>query len=107
MDRENHPPLLLVNGRKRDADRVVGNPAESIVSFPLQNPLFVATMLAGHGDAIGTLVAALAMPLPPVATLAAHLTVPGAAILYHAVPAEGIPIAFTAFRTKIHAQQLL
>jgi hypothetical protein len=64
-------------------------------------------MLAGHGDAIGTLVAALAVPLPPIATLAAHLTMPGAAILYHAVPAEGIPITSTAFRADVHAQQLL
>jgi uncharacterized glyoxalase superfamily metalloenzyme YdcJ len=63
-------------------------------------------MLAGHGDAIGALIAALAMPLPPVAALAADLTMPGAAILYYAVPAEGIPIASTAFRAKIHAQQL-
>lgn len=64
-------------------------------------------MLAGHGDAIGALVAALAVPLPPVAALAAHPTMPGAAVLYYAVPAEGIPIASTAFRTKVHAQQLL
>jgi hypothetical protein len=63
-------------------------------------------MLAGHGDAIGALAAVLAVPLPPIATLAAHLTVPGAAILYHAVPAEGIPIASTAFQAKVHAQQL-
>lgn len=64
-------------------------------------------MLAGHGDTIGTLVAALAVPLPPVAALAAHLTMPGAAILYYVVPAEGIPIASTAFWTDVHAQQLL
>jgi hypothetical protein len=61
-------------------------------------------MLAGHGDTIGALVAALAVPLPPIATLAAHLTVPSAAILYYAVPAEGIPIGSTAFRAKVHAQ---
>ena len=74
---------------------------------PGQNSFIVPTMLAGHGDAIGALVAALAVPLPPVAALAAHLTMPGAAILYYVVPAEGIPIASTAFWTDVHAQQLL
>jgi hypothetical protein len=64
-------------------------------------------MLARHGDAIGTLVATLAVPLPPVAALAANLTMPGAAILYYAVPAEGIPIASTAYRAKVRAQQSL
>jgi hypothetical protein len=64
-------------------------------------------VLAGHGDTIGALVAALAVPLPPIATLAAHLTMPGAAILYYVVPAKRIPIASTAFWTKVHAQQLL
>lgn len=73
---------------------------------PGQNSLIVPAMLARHGDAIGALIAALAVPLPPVAALAAHLTMPGAAILYYAVPAEGIPIASTALRAKVHAQQL-
>ena len=78
-----------------------------VASSPGQNTLVAPAMFTGHGDAIGALVAVLAVPLPPIATLAAHLTMPGAAILYYAVPAEGIPIASTAFRTKVHAQQLL
>jgi hypothetical protein len=77
-----------------------------VTSSPVQNSLIVPAMLARHGDAIGTLVAALAVPLPPIAALAAYLTVSGAAILYYAVPAEGIPVASTAFRTKVHAQKL-
>jgi hypothetical protein len=96
-DLGNHPALLFVRERNGGADR-------KVISSPVQNPLVVPAMLAGHGDAIGALVAAFAVPLPPVAALAAHLTMPGAAILYYAVPAEGIPIASTAFRAKVHAQ---
>jgi hypothetical protein len=91
--------LVFVRERNGDADGVV-------TSSPVCNPLIVPTMLAGHGDAIGALVAALAMPLPPVTALAAHFAVPGTASLYYAAPAEGIPIASTAFRAKIRAQQL-
>jgi hypothetical protein len=64
-------------------------------------------MLARHGDAIGALVAVLTVPLSPIAALVTYLTMPGVAILHYAVPAEGIPIASTAFRAKVHAQQLL
>jgi len=78
-----------------------------VTPLPVQNTLVAPAMLAGHGDAIGALVAVLAVPLSPIAALAAHLTMPGAAILYYAGPAEGIPIASTALRTKMRAQQLL
>ena len=97
---EQRDPALFIRERNGGADGVV-------TSSPGQNPLIVSTMLAGHGDAIGALIASLAVPLPPVAALAAYLTMPGATILYYAVPAEGIPIASTAFRAKVHAQQLL
>jgi hypothetical protein len=77
-----------------------------VTSSPVQNPLIVPAVLARHGDAIGALVAALAVPLSPIAALAANLTMPGAASLYYAVPAEGIPVAPTAFQAEVHAQQL-
>ena len=89
--------MLFVRESDGDTDRV-------ITSSPAQNSPIIPTMLAGHGDAIGTVVAALAVPLPPVAALAAYLTMPGATILYYGVPAEGMPIAATAFRTKVRAQ---
>jgi len=91
--------LLFIRERNGDADGVV-------ISSPGQNPLNTPTMLAGHGDAIGASVTSLAVPLPPIAALATYLTMPGATILYYAVPAEGIPVASAAFRTKVHAQQL-
>ena len=100
VDQGNIPALPFRHVRSRDGEGAVK-------SSPRQNTLVASAMLAGHGDAIGALVAALAVPLPPVAALAAHLTMPGAASLYDVVPAEGIPIAFTAFWTKVHAQQLL
>ena len=97
VDRQNLPDLLFVRERDRDTSSIH-------TSSPGQNTLVVPAVLAGHGDAIGALITALAVPIPPVAALAANLTVPRAAILYYAVPAEGIPIACTAFRAKVHAQ---
>ena len=64
-------------------------------------------MLARHGDAIGALVAVLTVPLPPIAALAAHLTMPGTASLFHTVEAKGVPVGLTALPAKILAQQLL
>lgn len=92
--------MLFVRVRSGDGDGVV-------TSSPGQNTLVVPAVLAGHGDTIDALVAAPAMPLPPVAALAAHLTMPSAATLYHATPAEGIPIASTACCADVRAQQLL
>jgi hypothetical protein len=77
-----------------------------VASLPVQNAVVAPAMLAGHGDAIGALVAALAVPLAPIAALVTHLTMPSAAILYYVFPAEGIPIASTALRAKVCAQQL-
>ena len=77
----------------------------AVILSPVQNSLVIATVFARHGDAIGALVAAPTVPLPPIAALAAHFAVPGAASLYYAAPAEGIPIASTAFRAKVCAQQ--
>ena len=99
VDRQNHPAMLFVRERDGGADRMV-------TSSPVQNPFIVPAMLARHGDAIGALVAALAVPLLPIAALAAHLAMPSAATLHYAVPAEGIPISATAFWTDVRAQQL-
>jgi hypothetical protein len=90
---------LFIRERNRDAEGV-------IASSPSQNPLIIPTMLAGHCDTIGAFVTSLAVPLPPIAALAAYPTMPGATILYYAVPAKGIPVASTTFRTKVHAQEL-
>lgn len=50
------------------------------------------TVLAGQRDAIGTAVAVVAVPFPPVATLAADLAVPRTSVLSDTIPAERIPI---------------
>ena len=50
------------------------------------------TVLAGLRDAISTTVAVVAVPFPPVATMAADLTVPGTTVLSDTIPAERIPI---------------
>ena len=50
------------------------------------------TVLARERDAIGTTVAVVAVPFPPVATLAADLAVPGTRVLSDIIPAERIPV---------------
>ena len=69
-------------------------------------PRFGTAVLARKRGAIRTLVAALAVPLPPIPALIAYLAVPGAVILDHSPPAEGIPVHFTAFTTGIIVEQL-
>jgi hypothetical protein len=49
-------------------------------------------MLAREANAIRTLVAALAVPLPPIPAFATYFAMPGAAILDDPLPAEGVPI---------------
>jgi hypothetical protein len=63
-------------------------------------------MLAGQRDAIGALVAAFAMPFPPVPTLAADLAVPGAAILNDVSPAKRVPVHLAAPLAGIVVEQL-
>ena len=50
------------------------------------------TVLAGQRDTIGTTVAVITVPFPPVTTLAADLAVPRTRVLSDIVPAERIPI---------------
>jgi hypothetical protein len=48
-------------------------------------------MVTGERNAIGTLVAALAMPFSPVPTHVAYLTVPATVILDDVPPTKGVP----------------
>ena len=60
------------------------------------------TVLARQRDAIGAAVAVVAVPFPPIATLAADLAVPGTTVLSDTIPTERIPIRFVvAARTMV------
>jgi hypothetical protein len=63
-------------------------------------------MLTRKSDTIRTLVAALAVPFPPISTFAAYLTVPGATILNDILPAEGIPVHLATFLASIVLEEL-
>lgn len=67
---------------------------------------FGAAMLARKRDAIGTLVAALAMPFPPIPAEVAYLAVPTAVILDDVPPAKGVPIPCAARLTRIMLEEL-
>jgi hypothetical protein len=69
--------------------------------------VLVSTVLARQRDAIGTLVAVFAVPLAPIAALAADLAVPGIAFLHYGLPAKGIPVALTTAWAVILVQELL
>ena len=63
-------------------------------------------MIAWKGDSIGAFVALLAVPLPPISTLPAYLTVPGMAVLDHVIPAKRVPIRLATFSTHIIPEKL-
>jgi hypothetical protein len=63
-------------------------------------------VLAGKGDAIGAFIALLAVPLAPISTLPAYLTVPGMTILDHGIPAKRVPIRLATFPTHIIPEKL-
>ena len=63
-------------------------------------------MLTRKGDPIRTLVAALAVPLLPISTLPAHLTVPGITILDHIIPTERVPVRLATFPTLVIPEKL-
>jgi hypothetical protein len=63
-------------------------------------------MLTRKSNTIRTLVAALAVPFPPISTFAAYLTVPGAAILNDIPPAEGVPVHLATFLARIIVEEL-
>jgi hypothetical protein len=63
-------------------------------------------MLTGKGDPIRTSVTSLAVPLPPISTLPAHLTVPGITILDHIIPTERIPVRLATFPALVITDQL-
>jgi len=64
------------------------------------------TILTRKSETIRTLVAALAVPFPPISTCAAYLTVPGATILNDIFPAEGIPVHLATFLASIVLEEL-
>jgi hypothetical protein len=63
-------------------------------------------VLAGKGDPIGTFIALLAVPLPPISTLPAYLTVPGMTILDHGIPAKRVPIRLATFPAHVITDEL-
>jgi hypothetical protein len=64
-------------------------------------------MLAREANAIRTLVAALAVPLPPVPAFATHFAMPGAAILDDPLPTEGVPIRLATLLAIVFHEKLL
>lgn len=54
------------------------------------------TVLAGQRYAIGTTVAVVTVPFPPVTTLTADLAMPRTRVLSDIVPAERVPVQFFA-----------
>jgi hypothetical protein len=64
-------------------------------------------MLTRERDAVGTSVAVIAVPLPPISTLPAYFAVPTVAILNHSVPAEGEPIGLATDPALIVVEKLL
>ena len=63
-------------------------------------------MLTRKRDAIRTVVAALAVPFPPIPTLAAYFTMPGVAILNGHLPAKGVPVALAALPARMTFEEL-
>jgi len=63
-------------------------------------------MLTGKSDAIRTLVAALAVPFPPIPTFVAYFAMPGAAILDDIPPTEGVPVHLATFLASIILEEL-
>jgi hypothetical protein len=63
-------------------------------------------VLTGKRDAIRTLVAAFAVPFPPIPTFVAHFTMPRAAILDDLSPAERIPIRLAALLAGVILEEL-
>jgi hypothetical protein len=73
----------------------IGSYLSSLLKHPLVRP-FGPAMLTGQRDPIGALVAAFAVPFPPIPTLVTDLTVPGATILDDALPAKRVPVHLAA-----------
>ena len=67
-------PFLKVFQRLRKILRVIG--------------VRISTAFTGKGHAVRAFVTALTMPLAPITTMTAHTTMPGATVLFDAVPAE-------------------
>ena len=64
-----------------------------------------ATVLTGLGDAIRTLVTIFAVPLSPIPTCPAHLTVPRVVFLDHLIPTQRVTVLFRTFRALIAGEQ--
>ena len=63
-------------------------------------------MLARKGDPIRAFVTLLTVPLPPISTCPAYLTVPGIAILDHSIPAKRVPIRLATFWALVIIEKL-
>jgi len=63
-------------------------------------------MLTGKSEAIRTLVAALAVPFPPISAFTAYFTMPRATILNDRLPAERIPVRLATLLTRIILEEL-
>lgn len=78
--------------------------------MPASNPwvsLPASATIAGQGDTISTSVAPRAVPLPPVPTLTALCTVPGAGILDDLSQAERVPVGLVTLAAAIQVDELL
>jgi hypothetical protein len=62
-------------------------------------------MLTWQRDAIGTLVAFLTVPFPPVSTRPAYFTVPRVVVLDDGIPTERIAVILFAFQALIACEQ--
>jgi hypothetical protein len=63
-------------------------------------------VLTGKGDPIGAFIALLAVPLPPISTLSAYLTVPGVTMLDHGIPTKRVPKRLSTFLTGVITDEL-